>query len=76
MSAEPIRLGQFLKFTGLADTGGQAREWIQAGHVTVDGVVVTERGRQLADGMVVEVKLPGGPAREATVGQDEDDLPW
>ncbi|WP_022909355.1 RNA-binding S4 domain-containing protein [Aestuariimicrobium kwangyangense] len=72
MSDEPIRLGQFLKFTGLADTGGEAREWIQAGKVTVDGDVETRRGRQLADGMVVEVTLPQGTTRRAVVGEEYD----
>jgi ribosome-associated protein len=72
MSDEPIRLGQFLKFTGIADTGGEAREWIQAGRVTVDSQVETRRGRQLADGMTVEVTLPQGDTRRAVVGQEYD----
>lgn len=70
--AEPIRLGQFLKFTGIADTGGEAREWIQAGRVKVDGEVETRRGRQLADGMEVEVRLPDGGKRRAVVGEEYD----
>ncbi|MGJ6980289.1 RNA-binding S4 domain-containing protein [Aestuariimicrobium soli] len=76
---EPIRLGQFVKFAGLADTGGQAREWIQAGLVTVDGEVETRRGRQLADGMRVAVTMPDGSTLEAVVGDEGDegdDLPW
>lgn len=72
MSDDPIRLGQFLKFTGLVDTGGQAREWIQAGWVRVDGEIETRRGRQLADGMRVEVVMPDGTTREAVVGEDYD----
>ena len=76
MSGDPIRLGQFLKFTGLADTGGQAREWIQAGLVSVDGEVETRRGRQLAEGMKITVAMPDGSSLAAVVGDDEDDLPW
>lgn len=72
MSEDPIRLGQFLKFTGLADTGGQARQWIQAGFVFVDGQLETRRGRQLADGMRVEVRLPHEMPRAATVGAEFD----
>lgn len=72
MSEDPIRLGQFLKFTGLADTGGQARDWIQSGFVFVDGVLETRRGRQLADGMAVEVRLPHEMPRTATVGAEVD----
>lgn len=78
MSEEAIRLGQFLKFTGLADTGGQAREWIQSGLVSVDGEVETRRGRQLSEGMTITVAMPDGSALSAVVGDDEadDDLPW
>ena len=54
-----IRLGQFLKLADLAESGAQARELIVTGDVKVDGVVETQRGRQLAPGMLVEVLLPG-----------------
>ncbi|WP_324653142.1 RNA-binding S4 domain-containing protein [Georgenia sp. H159] len=56
-----IRLGQFLKLASLAESGAQARELIADGEVTVDGVVETRRGRQLARGARVEVSLPTGP---------------
>ena len=73
MSNDPIRLGQFLKFTGLADTGGEATEWIQSGYVSVDGEVETRRGRQLADGMTVRVTLPdGSSSRTLVVGESYD----
>ena len=45
-----IRLGQYLKFANLAETGGQARELIASGMVSVNGEVETRRGRQLAPG--------------------------
>ncbi len=54
-----IRLGQFLKLTDLAESGAEARELIVSGDVKVDGVVETQRGRQLTKGMLVEVLLPG-----------------
>ncbi len=50
-----IRLGQFLKFAGLAESGAHARELIAAGDVQVDGEIETRRGRQLNGGEVVTV---------------------
>ena len=48
-----IRLGQLLKLASLVDDGSQARAVIEAGEVTVDGVVETRRGRQVLPGMTV-----------------------
>lgn len=42
-----IRLGQFLKFAGLLDSGGDVKEAIIDGFVTVNGEVDRRRGRQL-----------------------------
>lgn len=53
IGGEMIRLGQFLKFAGLLDTGGDAKEAIIDGYVTVNGEVERRRGRQLFDGDVV-----------------------
>lgn len=50
-----IRLGQFLKFAGLAESGAHARELITAGDVAVDGRIETQRGRQLHGGELVSV---------------------
>mgnify|MGYP003388583125 CR=1 FL=1 len=50
-----IRLGQFVKYAGLAESGAHARELISAGDVEVDGQVETQRGRQLHGGEVVTV---------------------
>ncbi|UZN04952.1 RNA-binding S4 domain-containing protein [Cellulomonas sp. S1-8] len=63
---EPIRLGQFLKLGGIAETGGQARALLDDGAVTVNGEPESRRGRQLRPGDVVEVDLPSG-VRQATV---------
>ena len=59
ISGDMIRLGQFLKFTNVAESGAAAGAMIQGGDVKVDGEVETRRGRQLARGMLVEVQLPG-----------------
>ena len=56
---ESIRLGQALKLSGLAETGGEARALVEDGVVTVNDEVETRRGRQLRDGDVVAV---GGEA--------------
>jgi ribosome-associated protein len=61
-----IRLGQFLKLAGLADSGTEARDLVSDGEVTVNGEVETRRGRQLTRGDVVTVAGPQGE-RSATV---------
>ena len=70
-----IRLGQYLKFANLAETGGQARELIASGMVSVNGEVETRRGRQLHPGDEVTV-TNGGPTVTATVDLTEPDVPW
>ena len=44
-----IKLDQFLKFSGITATGGQAKWMIVDGEVKVNGVVETRRGRKLVD---------------------------
>lgn len=53
-----IRLGQFLKYAGIAESGAHARRIIADGLVQVDGEVETRRGRQLHGGEVVAVGNP------------------
>lgn len=55
IGGEVIRLGQFLKFAGLLDSGGDAKEMIIDGFVLVNGEVERRRGRQLRDGDLVAV---------------------
>ena len=45
-----IRLDGFLKFKGIAETGGQAKQFIQDGIVKVNGEVCTMRGKKLHPG--------------------------
>jgi ribosome-associated protein len=52
-----ITLAQFLKFAGVAETGGHAKELIAAGEVRVNGEPESRRGRKLRHGDRVE--LPG-----------------
>ena len=51
----PIRLDQFLKHIGIAQTGGHAKIIIQGGSVKVNTVPETRRGRKLNEGDVVTV---------------------
>jgi ribosome-associated protein len=50
-----IRLGQFLKLAGLADTGADARVLLDLGEVEVNGEPEARRGRQLRGGDVIAV---------------------
>lgn len=50
-----IALGQALKASSIAGTGGEAKVLIQLGEVRVNGEVETRRGRKLRKGDVVEV---------------------
>lgn len=49
-SSTVIKLDQFLKWQGLADTGGRAKQLIQDGQVRVNGQIETRRGRKLYPG--------------------------
>ena len=50
-----ITLGQALKATATAGTGGEAKVLVQMGEVLVNGEVETRRGRKLEEGDVIEV---------------------
>lgn len=54
LGSDSIRLGQLLKFAGLLDSGGDGKEAVIDGLVTVNGEIERRRGRQLHDGDVVE----------------------
>lgn len=60
ISDDVIRLGQFLKLAGLAESGAEARELVADGAVSVNGETDERRGRQLVPGDVVTVSGPGG----------------
>ncbi|MFG6504585.1 RNA-binding S4 domain-containing protein [Microbacterium sp. P05] len=53
IGGEGIRLGQFVKFAGLLDSGGDVKEAIIDGFVSVNGEVDRRRGRQLQLGDIV-----------------------
>lgn len=51
-----IRLDQFLKYCGLAETGGHAKEIVAEGIVSVNGTPCLQRGKKLYPGDVVTVE--------------------
>ena len=51
-----IKLDQFLKWVGAAQTGGEAKLMIQGGEVKVNGAIETRRARKLVEGDFVMVK--------------------
>ena len=53
MGPDGIRLGQLLKLAGMVETGGAAKEVLEAGDVTVNGRREARRGAQLHPGDVV-----------------------
>ena len=50
IETEFIRLQDLLKFSGMTETGGQAKYLIQEGYVLVNGEVCTMRGKKLIEG--------------------------
>lgn len=53
IDTEFIKLQDLLKFTGLVETGGQAKILIQDGYVTVNGEICTMRGKKIRNGDIV-----------------------
>lgn len=62
ITTEYIKLDALLKFAGIADTGGMAKNLIQDGMVTVNGEVCTMRGKKIRSGDKVCVE-----SKEVTV---------
>lgn len=54
-----IRLDQFLKWAGVAGSGGQAKVIIQSGMVRVNGEKTINRGRMLIEGDEVSAEDSG-----------------
>lgn len=53
---EFIRLDALLKLAGLADTGGGAKQMVQAGEILVNGEICTQRGRKLRPATVSAIR--------------------
>ena len=64
---EFIKLDALLKYAGLCETGGEAKELVQGGAVKVNGEVCTMRGKKCRpgdtvelDGQTIELGMGGG----------------
>lgn len=55
ISTEFIRLDSFLKFKGIAETGGQAKQFIQDGIVKVNDEICTARGKKIRGGDIISI---------------------
>ena len=55
-----IKLEQFLKLCGIADTGGMAKMMIQDGIVEVNGEVCLMRGKKIRGKDVISVNFEEG----------------
>ena len=54
LRSDHIALCDLLKLTGLADSGGQAKTFVAAGEVRVDGQVDTRKTAKIRAGQCVE----------------------
>ena len=55
ITTEFIKLDSLLKFASVVGTGGEAKDAIQSGDVTVNGEVCTMRGKKIRPGDRVEL---------------------
>ncbi len=55
ITTEFIKLDSMLKFAGLTETGGEAKEVVLEGRVMVNGEVCLQRGKKLFDGDTVYI---------------------
>jgi len=53
INTDEIKLDQFLKWANIVSSGGEAKQLIASGVVTVNDEVETRRGRKLKDGDIV-----------------------
>ena len=56
---DTISLDAFLKWSGIADTGGTAKQLVRSGRVLVNGLAEIHPGRKLVEGDVIAL---GGTA--------------
>lgn len=55
ITGEFIKLDSLLKFSGVTETGGIAKEIVQQGKVKVNGEVCTQRGKKIRRGDRVRI---------------------
>ena len=79
LRGEHIALDALLKATGVASSGGEARSFVTAGRVSVDGQVESRKTRKVRAGQVaslhgvrIRVHAPAADPPEATGGPPRD----
>lgn len=60
IKTEYIKLDQLLKFSGIAETGGEGKDMVLAGIVSVNGEVCTMRGKKVRPGDRISVAFEDG----------------
>jgi ribosome-associated protein len=63
ISTEYIKLDQLLKFSGIAESGADAKDMILDGMVSVNGEVCTMRGKKMRPGDTAEIEFEDGKYR-------------
>lgn len=56
INTDIIKLDAFLKWSGIASMGSEAKLYIQEGEIKVNGKVETQRGKKLAKGDIIEFR--------------------
>jgi len=54
INREPVELFKILKFESLVNSGGEAKQVIEAGYVVVNNEVETRKRRKIVSGDVIE----------------------
>jgi len=54
LTKEPVELYKILKFEGLVTSGGEAKNVIADGQVTVNGVIETQKRKKIVSGDIIE----------------------
>ncbi len=55
INTDYITLGQFLKFIGIIENGGEAKEYIEINDILVDNQIEKKRGRKLYKKMIIKI---------------------
>ena len=55
ITSEFITLGQFLKFSNIISSGGEAKAFLAVNEVKINGEIDCRRGRKLRDGDEIEI---------------------
>ena len=56
IKTDTIKLDQFLKWSGITETGGEAKNLIQGGRVKVNDIVRDRRSYSLKKGDIIKIR--------------------